>query len=218
MNYLALIKALLGIYKKQAPLAEALGTTQPTVSRWLKGGTIDVAGRDMIEDLAEKHGLIANPHGIGKKKPSTGGGDVQQFNIHGSLGAGGALSVILDEKSGHAVDMDDVDGFWSFPDSVKAGMRNLGKVYALPVRGDSMEPTLPGGSIAFVDLSQNFPQPEDIYALDAGDGLIVKRLKLVPRSENILVISDNERYGSDELHRQDVQVYGRVVAWFQWRG
>lgn len=217
MDHRALLKALLKIYKKQAPLAEALGTTQPTVSRWLSGGKIDIDGRDSIAEVARRHGVI-HESDVRSAPPPPMGGDIQQFNIHGALGAGGALSVILDEKSGHAVDLDDVDGFWSFPDSVKAGMRNLGKIYALPVRGDSMEPTLPGGSIAFVDMSQSFPQPEDIYALDAGDGLIVKRLKLVPRSENILVISDNERYGSDELHRQDVQVYGRVVAWFQWRG
>jgi phage repressor protein C with HTH and peptisase S24 domain len=47
---------------------------------------------------------------------------------------------------------------------------------------------------------------------------MVKRLKLVPRSDKIEVISDNERYGRDELLREDVKIWGRVVGWFQWRG
>lgn len=83
-----------------------------------------------------------------------------------------------------------------------------------------MEPTLAKGSTVFVDTGHTHPNPEDIYACDFGDGLVIKRLKLIPRSEHILIISDNhERYGDpDELRREDVVVYGRVVAWFQWRG
>lgn len=88
----------------------------------------------------------------------------------------------------------------------------------MPVTGDSMEPTLRNGSFVFVDTSHTVPSPEDIYALDYGDGLMIKRVKMVPRTDRILIISDNDRYGTDELKRKDVRVYGRVVAWFQWRG
>ncbi|GAB4351414.1 MAG: hypothetical protein Kow0026_08460 [Oricola sp.] len=144
-------------------------------------------------------------------------GDVPQFNIHAGMGAGGALSVMVGDD-GLAIDPEDSDGFWSFPDSVKAGMRNLRKVYAMQVTGDSMEPTLPGGSYAFVDISHNVPSPEDIYALDYGDGLMVKRVQLIPKSDKLMVISDNDHYQDYELLREDVRVYGRVVAWFQWRG
>jgi len=143
-------------------------------------------------------------------------GDIPNFTIHAGMGPGGALSVLKNEEG--EVYSDFSDGFWSFPDAVKSGWRNLNKIYAMPVVGDSMEPTLPGGSFVFVDTSHTVPAPEDIYAIDYGDGLMIKRVKLVPRSEKILIISDNERYGSDELHRQEVRVYGRVVAWFQWRG
>ncbi|MCD1645286.1 XRE family transcriptional regulator [Aurantimonas coralicida] len=143
-------------------------------------------------------------------------GDVPNLQIHAGMGPGGLLSVTKNEAG--EVYSDQADGFWSFPDAVKAGWRHMPKVYSMPVTGDSMEPTLPSGSFVFVDTSHNVPSPEDIYAIDFGDGLMIKRVKLIPKSDKVLIISDNERYGADELLREDVHVYGRVVAWFQWRG
>lgn len=143
-------------------------------------------------------------------------GDVPNLNIHAGMGPGGALSVLTNRDG--EVYSDQADGFWSFPDAVKAGWRNRARVYAMPVTGDSMEPTLRNGSFVFVDTTHNVPSPEDIYAIDSGDGLTIKRVKLVPRTDKILVMSDNPAYGTDELRREDVTVHGRVVAWFQWRG
>ncbi|MEO3387352.1 S24 family peptidase [Mesorhizobium sp. CAU 1741] len=143
-------------------------------------------------------------------------GDIPNFTIHAGMGPGGALSVMRNDAG--EVYAEHSDGFWSFPDAVKAGWRNMSRIYAMPVTGDSMEPTLPSGSFVFVDTSHIVPAPEDLYALDYGDGLMIKRVKLVPRTDKILIISDNERYGTDELLREEVRVYGRVVAWFQWRG
>lgn len=154
-----------------------------------------------------------------REKPAPPSGDIQNLTIDTGAGGGRSLSVEFDDE-GDLIDPAMSDGFWSFPEVIKAGWRNMPKVYAMPVTGDSMEPTLAKGSTVFVDTSHTHPNPEDIYAVDVGDGLVVKRLKLVPRSNKIMVISDNaERYGApDELLREDVRVYGRVVAWFQWRG
>jgi len=163
-----------------------------------------------IADLEAAKSLAVFPNKRGEA------GDIPNFTIHAGMGPGGALSVMQNEDGD--VYADQSDGFWSFPDAVKAGWRNMAKIYAMPVTGDSMEPTLPGGSFVFVDTTHTVPSPEDIYALDYGDGLMVKRVKLIPRSEKIRIISDNDRYGADELHRSEVRVYGRVVAWFQWRG
>lgn len=63
-------------------------------------------------------GIGPGPDGASSDEPEAG--DIPQFNIHAGMGGGGALSVIVDED-GAAVDPADVDGFWSFPDSVKAG-------------------------------------------------------------------------------------------------
>ena len=141
---------------------------------------------------------------------------VPDLAIFGGMGGGGLVELMADEH-GMPLDPDQLRGYWSFPEYMMAGFRSLRHIYAWEVRGDSMEPTLAGGSVVFVDMSQDRLPPDDIYAIDYGDGLMVKRLKLVPRSDRVSVISDNERYGVDELLREEVRVYGRVVGWFQWR-
>lgn len=143
-------------------------------------------------------------------------GDVANLNIRGGLGLG-SLEGVESHESGQ-IYADHVSGFWNFPPAVKAGWRNMPNVYSMPVEGDSMEPTLSSGSYVFVDMTHTVPQPEDIYACDYGDGLTIKRLQMIPRTDKIMVMSDNERYSNYELRREDVRVYGRVVAWFQWRG
>lgn len=141
---------------------------------------------------------------------------VPDLNIFGGLGGGGLMEVLADE--GTPVDPGQLRGYWTFPDYMLNAFRSMEGIYAWEVRGDSMQPTLPGGSVVFVDVTQNTLPPDDIYALDAGDGLVVKRLHLVPRSDSIDVISDNkDRYPIDRLKRDEVDVYGRVVGWFQWR-
>lgn len=151
----------------------------------------------------------------GRKRPKPAG-DVANLAIHGGLGLGSPIGVEQNDRGDlHA---DHVNGFWSFPDAVKAGWRNMPHIYSVPVTGDSMEPTLASGSYVFIDMTHTVPTPEDIYACDYGHGLTIKRLQMIPRSDRIMVMSDNERYSDYELRREDVRVYGRVVAWFQWRG
>lgn len=143
-------------------------------------------------------------------------GDVANLNLRGGLGLGSPEGVEINDEG--QIYADHVNGFWSFPPVVKAGWRNMPQVYSIPVEGDSMEPTLTSGSYVFVDMTHTVPTPEDIYACDYGDGLTIKRLQLVPRTDKIRVMSDNARYTDYELRREEVRVYGRVVAWFQWRG
>lgn len=142
---------------------------------------------------------------------------VPDLDIFGGLGGGGVLTVLTDE-AGDLTNPDQLRGYWTFPEYMVRSFRSLAGIYAWQVRGDSMEPTLPGGSVVFVDTNQSKLPPNDIYAIDYGDGLMVKRLKLIPRSELVAVISDNSRYPTDELPRNEVIVFGRVIGWFQWRG
>ncbi|MCO5072071.1 MAG: hypothetical protein M9944_12775 [Rhizobiaceae bacterium] len=148
--------------------------------------------------------------------PPSPKGDIANLAIRGGLGLGSREGV--ETFDGGEIYSDHVNGFWSFPDVVKAGWRNMPQVYSIPVTGDSMEPTLTSGSYVFIDMTHVVPTPEDIYACDYGDGLTIKRLQMIPRSDKIMVMSDNDRYANYELRREDVRVYGRVVAWFQWRG
>ena len=181
------------------------------IARSLGSEPEDLSDEFNTEDIERAKSMAVFPN-----EGTQTNGDIPNFTIHAGMGPGGALSV---QTNGDGdVYSDYSDGFWSFPDPVKAGFKRMSKVFALPVIGDSMEPTLPNGAFVFIDTSHNVPSPPDIYALDYGDGLMIKRLEMLPGAEKIVVMSDNKRYREHELAQEDVRVYGRVVAWFQWRG
>lgn len=146
-------------------------------------------------------------------KPVNG---VANIDIKAGMGGGGYLTARVDNNG--SIAPEHINGHWTFPAEVVSQWAVKNKTYAFRVDGDSMEPTLVGGSYVFVDTTVTYPNPPDIYVIDYGDGLMVKRVELVPKSDKILIISDNDRYTDRELLRDDVIVWGRVVAWFQWRG
>lgn len=141
---------------------------------------------------------------------------IPDLAIFGGLGGGGALSV-LGSETGVPMNADDLRGYWTFPEYMVRSFRTLEGIYAWEVRGNSMSPTLAGGSVVFVDTNQNRLPPDDIYAIDHGDGLVVKSVQLIAGTDKALVISDNPTYKPVELPRDQIMVYGRVVGWFQWR-
>lgn len=144
-------------------------------------------------------------------------GDVPNLTIHAGMGIG-RLEQIEGAESGFVPEQYR-EGFWTFPASVRERFGHISSTHALPVLGDSMEPTLRDGAVVFVDTTHTVPSPPDLYAVDYGDGLMVKRIQLVPKSRKVRVISDNkDQYETYELDREDLHVFGRVVASFQWRG
>lgn len=265
MDYRQLLRIMLED-TKQDDLAQELGTTQATISRWLSGqeprgsalerirhlararrlsedATINPIGDTLTHDRrtgrsamdramsgfndeasvmtgAELHHSNNKPHKSRAAKSAhtapMQNGDIPNFTIHAGMGNGGTMSVMVNDD-GTVIDPSDSDGFWSFPEQVKAGWRHMNQTYAMPVTGDSMEPTLTNGSYVFVDTNHKYPSPPDLYAVNYGHGLMVKRLELLPE-DKIRVISDNDRYTDFEFHQQDVEVYGRVVASFEWHG
>lgn len=182
------------------------------IARALQCEVVDITDEFSAEDIEHASKLPLPP---GTRALPTG--DVPNLTIHAGLGNGGVSVVEANAETG-IIPEDFLSGFWSFPDDIRSGFNQIGKTHALPVKGDSMEPTLPGGSTVFVDTSHVLPSPPDLYAIDYGDGLMVKRIELIPRTSKVRVISDNDRYQSYEMDRDDLQVYGRVVASFQWRG
>lgn len=195
-----------------------LGKNHAYVQQYIERGIPAKLGEVVRSRLSELLNIPEADLGAPAGRPSRAApeGDIANLAIHAGLGLGSPEGVETNDNG--QLYSDHINGHWSFPPAVKAGWRNMPQVYSLPVQGDSMEPTLSSGSYVFVDMTHTVPQPEDIYACDYGDGLTIKRLQLVPRTDKIKVMADNERYEDYELRREDVRVYGRVVAWFQWRG
>lgn len=170
---------------------------------------------DFTSEFSEED--IAAAGGLDLPGAARRGGDIPNLTIHAGMGSGGLQAV--EGAEGGFVPAEFTDGYWTFPERVRERFRNMSKTHALPVIGDSMAPTLIDGAVVFVDTTHTLPSPPDLYAVDYGDGLMVKRIELVPKSRKVRVISDNDQhYRTHVLNRDDLTVFGRVVAWFQWRG
>ncbi|BFR47457.1 XRE family transcriptional regulator [Nitratidesulfovibrio sp. HK-II] len=86
----------------------------------------------------------------------------------------------------------------------------------MDVVGDSMEPEIRNGDMVLIDQSQQRIVPGAIYAVGIEDGVLVKRLDLVPGT--LVLSSINPTYSPIEVPlRGDladtVRVIGRVIWW-----
>lgn len=194
----------------QSKLATHLNVTQPTVSRWLKGsdpnGSQYTAIQELYSEIVGKQLEVAHA----TKEPG-----LPHLDIHAGLGNGGLGYIEVDPVTKRPRP-EYTTGDWIFPNDVGARIGVLKGKYAFPVEGDSMSPTIEGGSIVFVDTQRAFPSPPGLFVVDTGDGRLVKRVELVAGTETIRIISDNPKYGATDHHREEVQVFGRVIAVFSW--
>jgi hypothetical protein len=82
---------------------------------------------------------------------------------------------------------------------------------AVHVVGESMEPTLEDGSIAFVDRESTDAGRDGIYLASTNNGLFVKRVRR--RADGMVeLISDNRLYASEIIHPEEIRIVGKVVG------
>lgn len=222
MEHKSLLVGLLGRMKQNA-LAEEIGVTQPTVSRWLKGSKPEYDKMEKIVDLAREHGLIGENVGRDEAMAEVNRPNdvIPEIDVTAGLGGGGLT--LLEQggsSNGMTFSREVVRDHWRLPGWVMARMgAKVSHVAAFPVQGDSMLPTLEDGDVIFVDTRHRVPSPPGIYALaDEFGGVVVKRLEVVsrPGAEEVIVsvISDNERHKPRELMLSEMAIIGRYVGRF----
>jgi len=82
----------------------------------------------------------------------------------------------------------------------------------IPVRGESMEPTLKGGDNVLVDLTRNVPNDDGMYVIRYDGNLLVKRITIDPIRNEITISSDNKNYAPLKVYDANVvKVAGRVI-------
>ncbi|TAD89895.1 MAG: S24 family peptidase [Alphaproteobacteria bacterium] len=87
----------------------------------------------------------------------------------------------------------------------------------IQVTGDSMAPTIGSGARVLVDLGDRRPSPAGVFVLWDGVGIVMKRIEAVPGPQALLrIISDNPVYAPYERAAEETQIFGRVVATWQW--
>ncbi len=86
-----------------------------------------------------------------------------------------------------------------------------GEIEAIHVEGESMEPTLPDGSIVFVDRNRTDVSKDGIFVAATANGLFIKRIRR--RADGMVeLISDNPLYDPEVLLPEQVEIVGRVVG------
>lgn len=203
-----------------AKLIEERNLPMKTVS--LRAGKNETFVRDMLkrgrapsaENLDAVEAAIAEILGEDVQKSRKDHDRIPNLLITAGMGNGG-LEHIETDLHGYPL-AGYTDGGWALPSGVKSRIGALNGIYALPVVGDSMHPTLSGGSIVFVNTRLVSPSPPGIFAVDYGDGLLVKRVELIGGTSMISVQSDNAHYRTYEFARDDVRVWGRVIAHWGW--
>ena len=100
----------------------------------------------------------------------------------------------------------------SLPKAVVTMNVKSGKIDAIRVHGDSMNPTIRENDIIFVSTQDIEVQDNRIYVLRYDDEIRVKRI-FKRRGEKILLRSDNTIYPDEEVSTQDkdIQILGKVI-------
>ncbi|MEA2019303.1 MAG: S24 family peptidase [Campylobacterota bacterium] len=115
---------------------------------------------------------------------------------------------------GGAYDSEDDYEKLDLPDffvNIIGGKENVQNIEAINVTGDSMEPTLNGGNIIFIDKTKQDASRDGIYAFVNENGLFVKRIQ--KRIDGGLdIISDNKEYPTQVAQKNEINILGKVVS------
>lgn len=204
----------------QEQLAEAVGKSRVAVAQWETAQTrprhptlVKIAKALNVSIEWLESGVSPDGTSAPSLPPNVHG--IPNLDIHAGMGNGGLGYIEVDEFTMRPLP-DFTDGDWVFPPSVQTRIGKLRGKFAFPVEGDSMEPTLKAGSFVFVDTTRSTPVVPGLYVVDTGDGRLVKRVELIAGTDQISIMSDNPNYRNYEFHREEVHVFGRVIAVFSW--
>ncbi|EGQ8484485.1 S24 family peptidase [Vibrio parahaemolyticus] len=177
---------------KNTDLSKALGVSPSTVQTWRSRGKIP-------EDIFIKANQIAKSGSLAPR----GYLELKFFDVEVSAGHG-ALVEKEEESSAMVFSERFIRQELGF---------NPNNIFLMPVRGDSMAPTLKNQSIVMVNRMDGF-STDGIYVFRYDNRLMVKRLQFLPHG--IKVVSDNSSYEAWELGKKDIEgadfeIIGEVV-------
>lgn len=87
--------------------------------------------------------------------------------------------------------------------------------FLIPVKGSSMYPKYNSGDIVAckkLPLSDIFFQWNKVYVLDTVQGALIKRVRKGSSPEQVLIVSDNEKYEPFELHIHNIRSVAIVIG------
>lgn len=187
----------------QKELAEAMNTTEASISRYEKQE--QRLTLPLMRRLAAKlNTTIANIAGEVSGGLLPGYVPVPFLNI--SAGGGGGAGNLAEARADRTI---------MLPEQVISVVLNAkpSDLLAFPVRGQSMEPLLRNGTIVVADRRETAIGGGGLFAIDDGDGLVVKWVQKVQGSEPPMVefSSENPRFKSYSRLVEEANIIGMLV-------
>ena len=175
-------------------IGDYVGVSKTTVQRW-ESGNISNMRRDRIKKLSEILQLEAEELiGIEPLQDST-------FTKIPVLGSGAAgLPVTAQED---VIGYEEVLKEWVVNDNV----------FALKIKGDSMEPRIVEGDIVIVRCQSDIENGETAIVMIDGEATCKK---VVKHAEGVVLMANNPKYSpvyitSDEVKNKSVSILGKVI-------
>lgn len=209
---------------------KALGLTPITLAN--KAGL----GRDAVRDITER-GKSKNPSAetLGKiakalgcavadltgerpprsaiqEKHQSDTVSIYELDVHAGSGMGtdGDTTLLATQEAGA------ITGVHTMP---AASFREAygvpsGHIRIIPVKGNSMEPTLWPGQRVMVDIEDKVPSPPGIFVVWDGLALVLKFVEVVPNSDplKVRISSANKNFMAYERTLDEAHINGRVVG------
>lgn len=199
-----------GGFENQTQLAKAIGTTQGTISKILKGSTTDSR---VLPRLADYLGVSLSwlfgtsddpevqPRGYYEDVASDMNAKlIKEIDLKYSMGAGAFIDDVYHQQV-------PVPWNWLFP-LIKGTFDDLFITY--PV-GDSMQPTISEGDVVIVDRAQKRIDEQDrIWCVTYGELGMIKRIRQL-NDGGVMVISDNPAVPPFTAYDDELHVIGRVI-------
>ncbi|OEF17029.1 LexA family transcriptional regulator [Aliivibrio logei] len=190
------LKILTGT-SKIIELANALGVARNTIQNWRTRGKIPeriLIKAQQVADGGVNHSVINN---------ETKYIELDFYDVEVSAGSG---TLVVQEKQPEGI------AFSSSFITNDIGVRP-GNIFLMPVRGDSMIPTLQNQALIMVNRIEDFTG-DGIYVFRFDGQLMVKRLQFT--KTGLSIVSDNQTYKPWELTRKemttfDFEIIGEVV-------
>ncbi|WP_375322761.1 S24 family peptidase [Aliivibrio logei] len=190
------LKILTGT-SKIIELANALGVARNTIQNWRTRGKIPeriLIKAQQVADGGVNHSVINNENKYI---------ELDFYDVEVSAGSG---SLVVQEKQPEGIAFSNT--FITNDLGVKPS-----NIFLMPVRGDSMIPTLQNQALIMVNRIEDFTG-DGIYVFRFDGQLMVKRLQFT--KTGLSIVSDNQTYKPWELTRKemttfDFEIIGEVV-------